>query len=260
MPGATTMQRCKDRRALAKKNPNMKRTTLRRYLAIQVFLVPALLAACAALLQYGPLDMDLARAFARPEGSSPPWHDSVWLDVIGHHTANALPILAALAATVAGAASFVLPFLRPWRAILFTSAAAIVVGPLLVDYLKTLTTQHCPSALVEFGGPVLYAQDRAAPFWTLSSSLAGHCLPSGHAAGGYALLSLYFAGWAAGRPAWRWRGLLIGIGTGVLFSVVRMLQGAHFASATMWSATIDWSVCALLFLPLICRHERREQV
>ena len=75
--------------------------------------------------------------------------------------------------------------------------------------------------------------------------------------GGYALLSLYFAGWAAGRPGWRWRGLAIGVAAGLLFSVVRMMQGAHFASATIWSAAVDWTVCAALFLPLLCRATTR---
>jgi membrane-associated PAP2 superfamily phosphatase len=224
-----------------------------RYVVIQLLVIPAQLTACASLLQYGPLDMDLAMALANSERGTLAWHHATWLDALGHHAANALLILTALAAVATGAAGFALPTLRPWRAILCTTAAAIVAGPLLVDFLKTLTTQHRPADLVEFGGPVRNAFDQSAPFWTTRTSLAGHCLPSGHAAGGYALLSLYFAGWAAGRPAWRGRGLFIGISAGILFRLMRMLQGAHFASATMWSAAIDWSVCALLFLPLISR-------
>jgi len=133
-----------------------------------------------------------------------------------------------------------------------TCGAAMIVGPLLVNILKGMTTQHCPTALQSFGGVVAYADDRNAPFWALSRQAAGHCLPSGHAGGGYALLSLYFAGWAAGRPAWRWRGLAIGIVVGLVFSVVRLMQGAHFASATVWSAAVDWTVCAAIFLPLLC--------
>jgi membrane-associated PAP2 superfamily phosphatase len=66
-------------------------------------------------------------------------------------------------------------------------------------------------------------------------------------------VSLYYAGSAAGRPAWRWRGLAIGIAAGVLFSIVRVAQGAQFTSATLWSAAVDWTVCATLFFPLLCR-------
>ncbi|MDQ2928249.1 MAG: phosphatase PAP2 family protein [Pseudomonadota bacterium] len=129
----------------------------------------------------------------------------------------------------------------------------MLIGPLLINVMKSLTSEHCPSDILELGGIVSYAADRAAPFWAATRQSAGHCLPSGHAGGGYALLSLYFAGWAAARPAWRWSGLAIGIVAGLVFSVVRMMQGAHFASATMWSAAIDWTVCAILFAPLLCR-------
>ena len=48
----------------------------------------------------------------------------------------------------------------------------------------------------------------------------------------------------------------IGIGDGLLFSLGRIIQGAHFARATIWSAAIDGTVCAALFLPLLCRTTR----
>ena len=76
-------------------------------------------------------------------------------------------------------------------------------------------------------------------------------MPSGHAGAGYALLSLYFAGWALGRPAWRWSGLAIGVAAGVGFSVVRILQGAHFLSQTLWSAALMWLLAAIFFYPVI---------
>ena len=57
-------------------------------------------------------------------------------------------------------------------------------------------------------------------------------------------------------PRWRWRGLAIGIAAGLLFSVVRIVQGAQFASATLWSAVVDWTVCAALFLPLLCAPKK----
>ena len=62
---------------------------------------------------------------------------------------------------------------------------------------------------------------------------------------------LYFAGWALGRPAWRWWGLAIGILAGAGFSVVRILQGAHFLSQTLWSAALLWFLAAVFFSPLI---------
>lgn len=229
------------------------------YVASHLLLIPALLAVAAWLLQYGPLDMALTRLFVDPQTHSFAWRHSAWLDILGRQAARGLPILVGGVAIAAGAAGSVIAALRPWREILLTLGGSMLIGPLLISALKTMTTQHCPSDLREFGGVVTYAANRSAPFWAATRESAGHCLPSGHAGGGYALLCLYFAGWAAGRPAWRWRGLAVGIAAGVLFSIVRMMQGAHFASATVWSATVDWTVCALLFMPLLCRPATHRQ-
>ena len=226
---------------------------LRSYVALHLVAVPLVLGLLAWIVQHGSLDMAITRLFVDPASQRFAWHDSLVLDVIGHQAARSLPFLVGALAIASGLAGFSVRSLRPWMPILLTTGAAMLFGPLAVNVLKTMTTQHCPIALQAFGGVVDYVADQHAPFWAGSPQSAGHCLPSGHAGGGYALLSLYFAGWAAGRPAWRWRGLAIGIAAGLLFSVVRMMQGAHFASATIWSAAVDWSVCAVLFLPLLCR-------
>lgn len=223
-----------------------------RYIAIHLLLVPLALGLLAWRLEYGGLDLVISELFVNPATHAFAWRNSVLLDVVGHQAARGLPFLVGGVGLVAGLAGLRLAPLRPWAPLLLAVGAAMIVGPLLVNILKGMTTQHCPTALQSFGGFVAYADDRNAPFWALSRQAAGHCLPSGHAGGGYALLSLYFAGWAAGRPAWRWRGLAIGIGAGVVFSVVRLMQGAHFASATVWSAAVDWTVCAAIFLPLLC--------
>ncbi len=225
-----------------------------RYVASHLLLVPFLLALLAWQFEYSAIDMALTQLFVDPATHAFTWRHSVLLDVVGHQAARGLPFLVGAIVFVAGVAGLRFAPLRPWTPLLLATAAAMVVGPLIVNLLKGMTTQHCPTALQAFGGVVAYADDRSGPFWALSRQAAGHCLPSGHAAGGYALLSLYFAGWAAGRPAWRWRGLAIGIAAGLIFSAVRLMQGAHFASATIWSATVDWTVCALIFFPILCRR------
>jgi membrane-associated PAP2 superfamily phosphatase len=65
-------------------------------------------------------------------------------------------------------------------------------------------------------------------------------------------LLFHFAGRAAGRPPGPWGGSAIGVVAGLLFSVVRLMQSAHLASATLWSATVDRTVGASWFLPLPC--------
>ena len=223
-----------------------------RYTALHLLLVPFLLGLLAWTVQYGSLDMALTERFVDSATHSFPWRNSDLLEIFGHQAARGLPFLVGGIGLVAGLAGLRFAPLRPWAPILLALGAAMIVGPVLVNTLKGMTTQHCPNALQSFGGVVAYADDRGGPFWALSGQTAGRCLPSGHAGGGYALLALYFAGWAAGRPAWRWRGLAIGIAAGLLFSTVRLMQGAHFASATIWSAAVDWTVCAAIFFPLLC--------
>jgi membrane-associated PAP2 superfamily phosphatase len=225
-----------------------------RYVAIQLVLVPLLIAGLAWSCEYSGIDMTISRLFVDPASQGFAGRDSAWLEVLGHLAARALPVLAGGIALCAGVAGFAVAPLRAWAPILLATGAATVLGPLAVNVLRGMTTQHCPIDLQSFGGIVDYAANRAAPFWSVTPKAAGHCLPSGHAAGGYALLSLSFAGWAAGQTRWRWRGLALGLGAGLAFSIVRVAQGAQFASATLWSAAIVWTTCAVLFLPLLCRR------
>ena len=230
-----------------------------RYLTVHLLAVPFALGLLAWTIQHSAADMALSRLFVDAATGTFAGRPSLLLEVLGHHAARGLPFLIGAIAAAGGIAGFRYPPLRPWTPILLAIAACHLLGPLVVNLMKDVTAQHCPSAQQSFGGVIDYAEEQAGPFWAATRQAAGHCLPSGHAAGGYALLSLYFAGWAAGRPAWRWRGLAIGIATGVMFSVVRLAQGAHFASATVWSAAVDWAVCAVVFLPLLCGAQERRR-
>ncbi len=221
------------------------------YVLTHLILVPAALGALAWALQYGPLDMAVTARFADAGTHVFAWRSSEWLDIFGHLAARSVPVLLSGLAIAVGCAGFLVQDLKPWRAILLVTGGAMLAGPAIAAVLKTVTSQHCPADLQEFGGVVSYAADRAAPFWASSRTAAGRCLPSGHAAAGYALLALYFTGWSAARPTWRWAGLAVGVMAGVAFSLVRVMQGAVFLSATVWSATIDWTISALLFLLLL---------
>ena len=69
------------------------------------------------------------------------------------------------------------------------------------------------------------------------------------------MLSLYFAGWALGRPAWRWGGLALGLGRGLGFPQSAYCN-AHFLSQTVWSAALLWFLGAVVFYPLIAGRGR----
>lgn len=223
------------------------RPSLTSYLLIQLLAIPLLLGLAALYTHDSGLDFRIADRFYDPLLAAFPWRRVVWLETAGHQLVKLLPIAVMLLSLGAAIAAQRVATLRPWRPLLWTLTAALCIGPTIITQLKQVTAPPCPWSLKLYGG---YA-DIATQWFANSRAEAGLCLPSGHAGAGFALLSLYFAGWAAHRPAWRWQGLAIGVAAGLLFGGVRMIQGAHFLSHVLWSALVDWLVAALLFLPLI---------
>ena len=83
----------------------------------------------------------------------------------------------------------------------------------------------------------------------------GVCFPAGHSSAGFAWVSLYFFALPV-RPAWRWRGLAVGLVAGCVFGAAQQLRGAHFLSHDLWTLATCWTV-SLLFL-LVRRITARE--
>ena len=117
--------------------------------------------------------------------------------------------------------------------------------------LMDISAFHCPWDLKSFGGFADYGSG-----WFVSPVQAGRCFPSGHAAGGFSLVALMFAGIAADHTRLRTIGLVAALCAGTAFSVVRIAQGAHFLSHNLWSAAIDWCAAALVFAPLLAHQAR----
>jgi hypothetical protein len=49
-------------------------------------------------------------------------------------------------------------------------------------------------------------------------------------------------------------GFAIALTTGIVFSLVRVVQGAHFLSHALWAASIDWLCAALVLTPSLGRQ------
>lgn len=218
-----------------------------RFLLLHALLIPCALALAAWAAQRAGLDHAIASTLYDTEAGTFPARASALLEVLGHRFAKSAVLLlwftllaAALAATLLRA----LPD-RP-RAVLWALVGAMALGPSIVVALKGINSQHCPWGLRDFGGYADYAAG-----WFVPASEAGHCFPSGHAAAGFSLVGLSFAGLALdNRGLARW-GLTVALAAGVLFSAVRMVQGAHFLSHNLWAAAVDWLAAALVFAPLI---------
>src|ERR1700754_1309275 len=100
------------------------------YLVVQVILIPLGISICALVLQYGRLDIELARFVSDPASHSFPWRHSNWLSVLGHQSARAVPLLVGVVATVWGIVGLVEGRPRRWPYILLTTGAAMAIGPM----------------------------------------------------------------------------------------------------------------------------------
>jgi len=218
-----------------------------RYLFTHVFGITLALALLAWAANRTGLDLRLASWLYDPAAHAFPLRDSRWLDLLGHRIVLVFPVGLGVLAFAAALASYRLPVLRPWRPVLWALVFTLCLVPLAIGQLKHHTTLPRPYNLTLFGGYAAYPLH----WWAASRAEAGGALPSSHAGAGYALLVLYFCGWALDRPRLRWGGLALGIAAGLLFSSVRILQGAHFLSQTLWAAALVWLVASTLFLPLV---------
>lgn len=80
----------------------------------------------------------------------------------------------------------------------------------------------------------------------------GRCRPGGHASAGFSLLALFFV-LRDRRPRAARIALVVALGLGSLFSLGRMLQGAHFLSHNLWTLLINWVICVLTYRWLLYR-------
>ncbi|WP_448143308.1 phosphatase PAP2 family protein [Stenotrophomonas bentonitica] len=131
-----------------------------------------------------------------------------------------------------------------WRWPLLYLLLAVALGTGVVSLLKSLTNMDCPWDLARYGG----LRDYVGLFATRPHGMPrGACFPAGHSSAGFAWVSLYFFALLV-RPAWRWRGLAVGLVAGGVFGAAQQLRGAHFLSHDLWTLATCWTVSLLLFL------------
>lgn len=210
-------------------------------LATHLCLPLALLLVVNAWLAAGGGDMAFADLLYRLEGGRWALQDAWITEHLIHRVGKWLSILAGLTVAIAAIRAWRIPA-HPWRRPLLVLLLSVAVSTALVSLLKHLTAMDCPWDLARYGG------ERA--FYGLFESRQGvrasGCFPAGHASAGYAWVALYFFALAT-RPQWRWIGLAIGLGAGLVFGFSQQLRGAHFLSHDLWSLAVCWLVALGLF-------------
>ncbi|MBX9976630.1 MAG: phosphatase PAP2 family protein [Alphaproteobacteria bacterium] len=128
----------------------------------------------------------------------------------------------------------------------------LLLIPSVIALLKEFTYVHCPSRLVDYGGPSAF---RGLLSFKGISDLndRGKCFPAGHASGGFALMSLYYV-WDT--KMYRRIGLALGLIMGWGMACYQMLKGAHFFSHSLMTMLLSGLMIASLhaLLTRIFKH------
>jgi membrane-associated PAP2 superfamily phosphatase len=168
--------------------------------------------------------------------------DGFVTETLIHETGKRLSALAWLGVVAAAIVAWRRPALRAWCRPLLCLAASVLVATTVVAWMKSWTDVDCPWDLLAYGGTRDYHALLAA---MPANAPMGRCFPAGHASAGYAWVALYFF-FAGTRPQWRWAGLGVGLGAGLVFGISQQLRGAHFMSHDVWTLVICWLAALLL--------------
>lgn len=215
--------------------------------------IPVLAALLLIALELTDLDMQLARLAFDPVAGQFIGRHSYFLEDVLHDRAKQMVIAFSLLAIVGFAASFFVQRLKSWRRELGCLVLAMGLSTAFVTPLKAVTAVQCPWSLSEFGGQQTYSKLlQARP----ATDKPGRCWPGGHAATGFTLFALFFV-LRDRRPRLARGALLLAFGLGTVFSLGRMLQGAHFFSHNVWTAVFCWLISLGCYWGLLYRRQGR---
>lgn len=206
----------------------------------------------ALLLAFEPtrLDFALTDLFYQP-GVGFSGRHSAFLENFLHDRAKQAVILIGVLAIAGLLASWLY---RPWAAArrpFGYLVLAMALSTSIVNPVKTLTGVHCPWSLTQYGGSETYSPllGERAPV----VDKAGRCWPGGHASSGFTLFALYFV-LRDRRPRLARATLLFALALGSVFSLGRVMQGAHFLSHNVWTALFDWMICLSCYRLILYRQ------
>jgi membrane-associated PAP2 superfamily phosphatase len=185
------------------------------------------------------VDLPLSRLFGSAEGF--PWRNHWLLEKVLHDGAAwcARALFVVLGLNVAyplpliGAMPRILR-LRWWLMSLLCALA--------VALLKHYSLVSCPWNLVEFGGTARHLPHSSmAAWWGAGDGASGRCFPAGHVSNAFAVVGGTLALREVSRTAARWW-LAAVCAAGLALALTQLVRGAHFASHSLWTAWICWTL------------------
>lgn len=215
--------------------------------------LPLLATLTASMLLMGAGgDQWLADQFYRLEGHQWAWQNAWVTSHLVHQGGKWASTFAALVVIVLCTHAWRSERASAWRWPLLYLVLTVALGTGVVSLLKSVTNMDCPWDLARYGGLREYVGLFASRPHDMPR---GICFPAGHSSAGFAWIGLYFFALMV-RPAWRWRGLAVGLVAGGVFGLAQQLRGAHFLSHDLWTLATCWLLSLalyLLFQPLLKR-------
>ncbi|BBP57713.1 phosphatase PAP2 family protein [Pseudomonas sp. St316] len=200
--------------------------------------IPAVAAIMLVLLEWTDLDMDLARLFYDPAAGGFIGRRSYFLENILHDRAKQVVIAFSVLAILGFIGAFFIARLKPFKRELGCLVLSLALATSFVTPMKAVTAVQCPWSLKEFGGKETYSE-LLSP--RPATNKPGRCWPGGHAATGFTLFALFFV-LRDRRPRLARLALIFAFTLGTVFSLGRMMQGAHFFSHNVWTAVFCWLI------------------
>lgn len=216
-----------------------------RFWVVHLWLPLLVFAVLAVMFETLPLDLWFADALYALEGGHWALRSHWFTYDVMHHYGKLAVISFGLGVLTLALLGCCIERLKPWRRPLGYLVTGLVLIPVAISYIKHFNDVPCPWDLARYGGDLPYRHSFQHAFGVYGGATRS-CFPAGHAAGGYALLVIYFTTWPyARRPALF---LLPGLVVGIAFGLAQQLRGGHFLSHDLWTAALTWFAALALFV------------
>lgn len=199
------------------------------------------------LILFPPQTLDIAISGLFFDTQGWPLKNDFFFNVVLYKSSKIIPIGAALASVYVLVKNLIANrrglqpdsywIYRPLYIIIAMLACVLVVW-----WLKASTGVYCPWSVSYFSGD--HALREPTWSWVFQD---GRGWPSGHSGTGFCLLALFFA-LRDKYPQLARKTLVAVLLLGIICSLTRIVQGAHFLSHTLATALIDWIICAGLYV------------
>ncbi len=130
----------------------------------------------------------------------------------------------------------------------------ILLGPGLVvnSIFKENYGRPRPKQIEQFGGEKKFTK-----VWVYSSQ-NGHSFPSGHSSIGFYFIGLYYI-FKKNKKKIAKRCFWAGVAYGLLMSITRIVQGAHFFSDCLWSFGFVWLTCEVAYRWILAEKVKKQE-